>query len=245
MTRSPVASRVATWSSSLAQLLASNVLPGGVHGHVYLMEPVSHNFYNTSASQAWWVSSPSPLLDADYNLQSVQRNFSFFVQCFILALLTRSFPEVTQIRGRITGPPPPSPLVCTCYSALTPLTRTRCFVALLIFRSFASTNWRKQTYSSSVSSMGSFIVVWLRTNDRPHDTCTASALPLVRWGIIEPTINSVEYSDAYRNRHRHWMCDAYLCVAWLVTTELALSRAMHWHGYCRYGTGYRSVKTPD
>ena len=33
----------------------------------------------------------------------------FFARFIILALLSRSLPEVTQIRSRIAGPPPPSP----------------------------------------------------------------------------------------------------------------------------------------
>lgn len=53
MTRPLVASRVATCLLSLAGFLAFDVLPGGVHGHVYLMEPVSRNFYYTSAFQNW------------------------------------------------------------------------------------------------------------------------------------------------------------------------------------------------
>ena len=34
----------------------------------------------------------------------------FFITSIILALLSRSLPVVTQIRGDIAGPPPPSPL---------------------------------------------------------------------------------------------------------------------------------------
>ena len=36
--------------------------------------------------------------------------FFFFIPFIILALLSPSFPVVTQIRGHIAGPPPPSPL---------------------------------------------------------------------------------------------------------------------------------------
>ena len=36
--------------------------------------------------------------------------FFFFIPFIILALLSRSLPVVTQIRGHIPGPPPPSPL---------------------------------------------------------------------------------------------------------------------------------------
>ena len=37
-------------------------------------------------------------------------DFFFFIPFIMLALLSRSLPVVTQIRGHIAGPPPPSPL---------------------------------------------------------------------------------------------------------------------------------------